>query len=197
MRSGDRQAFDRFFRRHSARTLVYISYSLGPRLSRKLAPADILQNVYLKAFQSFERFCDRAASIGVRRLLIRMADHEITEAYRYHFKVEKRDARREVSAFFLGSGQRESFDPLSWLPSKARSASAMLVEREEYERVIAMLQELSPLEQYVTVLRVIEELPAAEIATRLDKTPGAVQMILSRVRDRLRKRAKGNVEEAP
>ncbi len=188
MRAGDRFAFDRYFERHSARVLVYINYNMGDRLRRKIDPADILQNLYLKIYKSFETFCARIEERGSHRVLIRMADHAITEAYRYHFKVAGRDARRERTAAFLKSESGDPMNLLDWVPSDATSITARVTRDEEYRRVMSMLKHLSPLEQYVTVARVIENVPAQEIAERLGKPRGTIQMIVARARDKLRAR---------
>ena len=82
MKAGDREAFDRFFERNAARALIYINYHMGHRLRRKLEPTDILQNIYLKVFKNFESFKVITQEHGIHYALIRMADHEITEAYR-------------------------------------------------------------------------------------------------------------------
>lgn len=199
MRAGNREAFDRFFERNTARVLVYINYNMGPRLKRKLDPGDLLQNLYLRIYRSFDSFIRRARERGLHKTLIRMADHEITEAYRYHFKVDKRAARREVTAVFRGEGEgEEAASPLDWAPSSATSVSQRVVRQEEYQRVMRLLGELSPLEQHVTVARVIEGRPSQEIADEIGKSRGAVQMIVARVREKLRKRAgEGGASGAP
>ncbi len=191
MRAGDRKAFDRFFERHSARVLVYINYNMGERLRRRLDPADILQNLYLKIYKDSAAVCARVEERGSQRVLIRMADHAITEAYRYYFKVDKRDARRERTAAFLKSDEGGNLDLLDWVPSDATSITARITRDEEYRRVMRMLRELSPTEQYVTVARVIENVPAQEIGDRLGKSRGAIQMIVARARDKLRARLGG------
>lgn len=188
MRAGDRFAFDRYFERHSAKVLIYINYNMGERLRRKIDPADILQNIYLKIYKNFETFCARIEERGSQRVLIRMADHAITEAYRYHFKVAGRDARRERTAAFLKSEDGEPLDLFDWVPSDATSITARVTRDEEYQRVMGMLKHLSPLEQYVTVARVIENVPAQDIGERLGKSRGAIQMIVARARDKLRAR---------
>ncbi len=188
MRAGDRFAFDGYFERHSARVLVYINYNMGDRLRRKIDPADILQNLYLKIYKNFDAFCTRIEEQGSHRVLIRMADHAITEAYRHHFKVAGRDARRERTAAFLKSESGNTMGLVDWVPSDATSITARVTRDEEYRRVMSMLQHLSPLEQYVTVARVIEGVPAQEIGERLGKTRGAIQMIVARARDKLRDR---------
>jgi RNA polymerase sigma-70 factor (ECF subfamily) len=188
MKKGDKESFDRFFEGHSARVLVYINYNMGRRLRRKMDPADILQELYLRLLRDFESFCERAEKRGVHRVLIRMADHEITEAYRYYFKTEKRDARREVTAPFVQAEDTGAVVPLQWVPAEGTSVSARIVRNEEYQRVMAMLSKLSPIEQYVTVARVVEGVSAQEIAERLGKSRGAVQMLIARTRDKLRKR---------
>ena len=188
-KAGDVEAYDRFFQHHSARILVYINYNLSRRLRRKIDPADILQELYLKLLLDFEGFCGRAEKRGIHRALIRMADHEITEAYRYYFKTAKRDARREVAAEYLNATGSAAVDPLAWVPADATSVSASVAQHEEYQRVMAMLMELDPLEQYVTVARIIEEIPTQEIAERLGKSRGAVHMMIARARDKIRRRA--------
>ncbi len=186
MRSGDHEAFDRFFERNTARILVYINYNIGRRLRSKLDPADILQNLYLRVFKDFEAFSRRARERGIHKTLIRMADHEISEAYRYHFKVDKRDARREIAASYLDEEKGEESSPLDWAPSHVTPISQRVIQQEEYQRVMRMLAGLRPLEQYITVSRVIEGLSTEEIAEQLGKSAGAVRMIMSRVRDKLR-----------
>ena len=192
MRAGDRKAFDRFFERHSARVLVYINYNMGERLRRRLDPADILQNLYLKIYKDSTAVCARVEERGSQRVLIRMADHAITEAYRYYFKVDKRDAQRERTVAFLKSEEGGSLDLLDWVPSDATSITARITRDEEYRRVMGMLRELSAIEQYVTVARVIENVPAQEIGDRLGKSRGAIQMIVARARDKLRARLGGS-----
>lgn len=189
MQAGRRGAFDRFFERNTARVLVYINYNLGRRLRRKLDPADILQNVYLRLFKNFESFSALAQERGIHLALIRLADHEIAEAYRYHFKVDKRSAKREVATGYLDEENEGGMSPLDWVPSAATSISQKVVRQEEYRRVMKMLGELTSLEQYVTVSRVIEGLSAQEIADQLGMSRGAIQMIVTRVRDKLRRRA--------
>ena len=188
MRAGDHFAFDGYFERHSARVLVYINYNMGERLRRKIDPADILQNLYLKIDKSFDAFCTRIEERGSHRVLIRMADHAITEAYRYHFKVAGRDARRERTAGFMQSEDGDTLNLIDWVPSDATSITARVTRDDEYRRVMSMLKYLSPLEQYVTVARVIEDVPAQEIGERLGKSRGTVQMIVARARDKLRAR---------
>ena len=186
MRAGDRFAFDRFFKRHSARVLLYINFNMGERLRRKMDPSDILQNLYLKIYRNFTAFCKRIEERGSRKVLIRLADHAITEAYRYHFKVDKRTAWRERTAAFLQTPEGYARDLLDWVPSDATSITARITRDEEYRRVMSMLRHLTSLEQYVTVARVIENVPTQEIAERLGKSRGAIQMIVARVRDKLR-----------
>jgi len=191
MQAGNREAFDEFFKRQTPRVLVYISYNMGPRLRRKLEPSDLLQSLYLNLYRNFESFTRRARERGINKTLIRMADHEITEAYRFHFKVDKRDARREVTAFYRdgAGGNGENHFAVESVPSRATSVSQRVVRQEEYQRIMNLLRELDPIEQYATVSRIIEGLSPEEIGEKLGKSRGAVQMILARARDKLRAQA--------
>jgi len=192
MQAGNREAFDDFFERQTPRVLVYINYNMGSRLRRKLEPSDVLQNIYLRLFRDFASFGRRVRERGIHRTLLRMADHEITEAYRFHFKVDKRDARREVTAPYRDCEEESHTSPVDWVPSRATSMSQRIVRQEEFQRVMKMLRELDLIEQYVTVARVIEGISAEEIGKKLGKSRGAVQMILARARDKLRARARQN-----
>jgi len=116
-----------------------------------------------------------------------MADHEITEAYRFHFKVEKRDAKREITAAYRDENSRGPFhSAVDLAPSPDMSISQRVIQQEEYQRVMRLLGGLSPFQQYVTVSRVIEGLSAQQIADQLGKSRGAIQMTIARVRDKLR-----------
>ena len=187
MKSGSMAAFNRFFERRSTRLLVYITYNMGRRLHQKLEAADILQNVFFRIFRGFDAFRRHVDERGIERTLVRMADHEISEAYRYYFKVDKRSARREVAAEFLEPPGTSSGSPLDWIASPSVTASKIYSRREEYERMMATLGRLDPLAQYVTVSHVIEGRSAAEISEVLGKSPGAVRMILCKARESLRK----------
>ena len=194
MKSGDREAFDRFFQKSTPRVLVYIRYNMGPRLQRKLDCADILQNLYLNLYRNFGAFSRQAAERGVEKTLIRMADHEITEAYRYYFKTGKRDAQREVIAAYMDDREGAGPSALDNLPIDETSITARVRRRDEYQRILRVLGTLKPIEQYITVARVIEGLTVQEIADLLGKTRGAVHMILARARDKLREKAGGEAE---
>jgi RNA polymerase sigma-70 factor, ECF subfamily len=195
MRAGDRAAFDRFFERSAPRILIYLQYNMGPRLRGKMDPSDLLQNLYLGLLEKFPSFSRRAGERGIHRTLLRMADHEITEAYRRFFKVGKRDARREVATSYLRDADGEEASLLDGIPSRDTSITRRVVRQEEYRRILRMLSRLTPLEQFITVSRVIEEVSVQEIADLLGKSRGAVHMILSRARDKLREAA-GRGEDA-
>jgi RNA polymerase sigma factor (sigma-70 family) len=124
-----------------------------------------------------------------------MADHEITEAYRFHFKVDARTAKREIAAYYVEEKRRADPSPMDWVASDATSISQRVSRQEEYQRLMDVLRRLSPLEQYVTVARVLEGLSSQEIAALTGKTTGAVRMIVTRVRDKLREHASPEPEE--
>jgi len=94
IRGGDRLAFDRLFGRVGSRIYVYLHSRMDERLRRVMDAEDLLQEVYLKAFEAFEEFEDRGrGSLG--RWMVGIANNRI----RTHLKrlgYEKRDPRREV-----------------------------------------------------------------------------------------------------
>jgi RNA polymerase sigma factor (sigma-70 family) len=148
-----------------------------------------LQNVYLRLYSDFASFIRRARDRGIQKTLVRMADHEITEAYRFHFKVEKRDARREIAAAYGDTEEGGQVSPVDWVLATGTSEIQKIVRQEEYQRIMQLLRQLDPVEQYVTVSRIIEGISADAIGKKIGKSRGAVHMILSRARDKLRARA--------
>jgi RNA polymerase sigma factor (sigma-70 family) len=57
---------------------------------------------------------------------------------------------------------------------------------EEYARLHAALQQLSPLQREILTLRFVKNMRSAEVASVLGKSDGAVRMILSRTLNFLR-----------
>lgn len=182
-----RDTFDRFFERNASRVLIYINYQLAPRLRRKVDPSHILEKLHARLHERFESLEPRTEK-RVREILLQMAKREIIAAYGSHLRMEEREAQREITSAYE-KGSRDSF-PLSWTPDPKAAISGRVVRQEEYQRMMAVLRGLRPLEQFVTVSRIIAGCSTEEIAGQTGQSREAVQTIIARVRDGLREQAR-------
>jgi RNA polymerase sigma-70 factor, ECF subfamily len=150
---------------------------------------DLVQETYLRAWRSFDRFEHRSS---LRTWLYRIATNACLNALRH--------GSRRVLPSDLGPS---STDPLAALASAAGTRwieplphamlaagggdpAAIAVDRESIRlALIASLQYLSPGQRAVLILRDVLAWPAAEVAETLEMNVGAVKSLLQRARRRL------------
>ena len=91
---GDREALERLFTRYYPRVLPIIRVRIGRQLRARLESGDILQDTFIAALRSFDRFevRDEAAFLN---WLARIAEHQIQDAADF-FGAQKRNVAREV-----------------------------------------------------------------------------------------------------
>ena len=90
---GDLEAYNRLFERYYERVLHIVRMRIGRRVRGYLEAEDILQETFIAAVNSFERFEMRNES-SLINWLAKLAEHKIKEAVDYHH-AQKRDKRRE------------------------------------------------------------------------------------------------------
>jgi RNA polymerase sigma-70 factor (ECF subfamily) len=150
---------------------------------------DLVQETYLRAWRSFDRFEGRSS---MRRWLYRIATNVcLTELKQRH---------RRVLPSGLGSPSDEpdalpaSAGDVAWLQpipdalvAPASEGPAEIVAGRESLRIalIASLQYLPPRQRAIFILRDVLTFPAVEVASLLDTTPAAIKSALQRARTRL------------
>jgi RNA polymerase sigma-70 factor (ECF subfamily) len=126
---------------------------------------DLLQETYLRAWRSFERFEDRSS---MRTWLYRIATNACLNALR-------QQPRRALQPIPDALVSPESADP-----------AAIVAARESLRlALIASLQYLPPRQRAVLLLREVLGWPAADVAALLDTSVPAVKSTLQRARARL------------
>ena len=175
LRAGDDDAYRELLHSHGARLLA-----VARRILRDEEDAqDCLQDAFLSAFRSIERF-EGKAKLGtwLHRIVV--------NACLMRLRTRKRKPEELVDP------QLSAFDDYGFRigPSEAESPSAdELLERSEVrERVRRAIDGLPESYRTVLLLRDIEELSTAEAAEMLETTPGAVKVRLHRARLELRNR---------
>jgi RNA polymerase sigma-70 factor (ECF subfamily) len=164
-RTGDRAAFGELFRAHRARLLERIRARLGRKLRASVEAEDVLQETFLRAFESVAHFTPRGPD-SFFHWLGAIAEHLILSASQ-----KKRPAPLEL--------EREP-------AAGAVSPSRALRREERLERLESALASLPAEQKEIVLLARLEGLSTAEIAKRLGKSPESVRQILSRGLKRLR-----------
>jgi RNA polymerase sigma factor (sigma-70 family) len=92
---GELPALNRLFERYYDRVRKIVRMRLGPNLGKYVETEDILQETFIAAVHSFDRFEVRDDA-GLILWLSKIAEHQIQNAAAYH-GAQKRDRRREVA----------------------------------------------------------------------------------------------------
>ena len=164
-RKGDRAAFEELAGACRDRLERLVQFRLGASLRRQMAPEDVLQETYLRAFRMIDRFTRRSED-SFFQWLSGIARNVILEQCRTSLPMEDFDGT----------------DP----QGESASPSRTLRRGERLDRLQKALDEL-PLD-YRRVLRgvLVEKLPLTEIARRMGRTPNAVSLLLLRANRKLR-----------
>lgn len=147
---------------------------LGLGLRGKLEPEDVIQETFLEAHRTFERFESRGKG-SFARWLCRLAESSILRQAEW-FGAEKRDPRREA---VLGSTLFEELRGSSSTPSSLASRT------ERYERLSAALQDLEDEEREAVLLRFFQGLTIPQIVEQVGQSRSTVKRLLGRATLRL------------
>lgn len=185
-RAGDRNALGELLQWYCNYLTILASTQLDKRLQRRLSPSDLVQDTLLAAQRDFPDFrgqCERELLGWLRQILI----NSLHRAIEVHVKAGKRDLRREVSLDDMNTSMDKSavnFGAI--LAGNGTSPSGPVHARE---RAVALANELAKLPEHyreVIVLRNLQSLSFEEIATRMDKSVGAVRMLWLRAIDKFK-----------
>ena len=166
----DPEAFGLLYDRYCRRVHGYV-YG---RLRDRGAAEDVTAEVFLKALRGLGGYRPSAGEFS--SWLFRIAGNAVIDHVR---------ARRLTSDL---DDQPERGDP-------AVSVEQLVIDREEVDRVWRAVDQLSTAQRTAVVLRLERDLPIAEIAGHLNRSEGAVRVLLHRgmaaVRERLAEESHG------
>src|SRR5262249_59552493 len=95
---GDQQAWEELWKRYRRRLETMLMLRIDARLRGRLDVADVLQEVYLEAFQHLREYL-RRPGLPFFLWLRGIANNKLTSLYRHHLGVQAREVGREVSLF--------------------------------------------------------------------------------------------------
>jgi len=151
-RAGDRQAFAAIYETYFDRIYRYLTLRIGNPVDAE----DMTEQVFMKALESINKFEWRGLPFSA--WLFRIASNEAVD----YFRRRSRQRRAPLDESVLAAPQ----DP---------SQEAELVL--SLEELIEAMQGLTDLQRQVITLRFGAELPTAQVAQIMDRTPGAVKAL--------------------
>ena len=169
-RGGDRAAYDQLFALASERALLFIRMRLGHKLREQVDSLDILQQAYLEAHRSFDRFAYRGER-SFARWLCRLIENQL-RAQADHFGAQKRTP--DAAAPAVREAIEKQTGPLT--------AAGRVEQRERLEAAIAQLEAE---EREALLLRHFQQRTQDEIASLLGRSPSATRRLLGRATRRL------------
>ncbi len=179
VRDGEPGAREQLFGRYQSYLHVLARAQIGNHLRGKCDASDVVQMTLLEAHRDFAAFRgthEPELLAWLRRIL----SHNLYNEARRH-NAQQRDCAREVSLDQVRAGVEQSSVALArGVAADTPTPSQAAARREDAVRLAEALSRLPEDYQRVLLLRVFEELPAAEVAERMGRTAGAVRMLQMR-----------------
>jgi RNA polymerase sigma-70 factor (ECF subfamily) len=176
-KAGDPEAFALIFERYRSRLVVLLRYRMSAQLKTTMEVDDVLQEVFLRAFQDLARFEYRGAG-SVMRWLSALAEHILVDLARFQGR-EKRSPGELVRL-------RSATNPGGPEPAVSLTPSRILLQSEGVRRLFARMDKLPEQYREAILLTKIAGLSTAEMGRRLGKAPDAASLLLHRAVKRLR-----------
>lgn len=160
-KDGDAEAFGLLYEKYVERIYRYIRV----RVTEQTIAEDITENVFLRAYEAIERYQERGHAFS--SYLYRVGQNLLVD----HYRMKKEEAPIEV-ADQVSTGAPSLDEDLIQADRMQEIQEAMATLPEDYQEVIR--------------LRVVLEMPTAEVAEWLDRSEGAVRVLLHRALKALR-----------
>ena len=174
---GDTSALDQLCGVYTERVRRMVRFRMGPELRSHLESMDLVQEALVEAVLDLDQF--RYSNEGdFLRWLSRIVENTIRDQME-KAHAAKRDIRRQVPLDHVAvRSDRPAHE--ADMPLAMTTPSVVLSLREDLDRLEKAMDQLKPEYREVIVLAKIEGLSCKEIAEKLNKSPAAVAMLLSR-----------------
>lgn len=184
VRQGDSAALADYVQAKRPQLLAFIEKQLSSALRRKVEPEDLLQEISAEAVRVVAQ-----VDLSERdpfSWLCQISERRIIDAHRRFFGAQKRDAGREVPLQGGGGGGDDERSPLVDLLIVSMTSPSSAFSRNQRELLLLAALDKLPAEQRDALrMRYVEGLPSKEIADRMQKTDGAIRVMLTRSLKRL------------
>lgn len=164
-RAGDNRAFEAIYRRYAHELYGRLTRLIGPVAERE----DLLQQVFLATFRALPTYRGDAS---MRTYLYRAT---VNAAYDHLRRRKRAVVRNDVVA------------DLEEVPGAALGSDRSLEQRQELQRALGGLAQLTARQRIALVLHVVEGHSIAEVASLVGARPGAVRERIREARKHLAK----------
>ncbi len=172
--AGDPVAENRLWASQRSRLRRLVVYRLDPRIRGRVDPSDVVQETFIEAHRQLAEYA-RSCPLPFYPWLRQLACERLAKIHRRHLATEMRSVNREEQVPW--NTPDESVDCLAArLAAHDTGPVQRLVDAELRRRVRQALEQLSPEHREVLLLRVLEEMTAAETAAVLGISEPAVRM---------------------
>ena len=170
-----REALARLYPPLAPALLAWCNLRLSPSLRRAVAPEDLAQEVWLRAFHVFDSFDDQRMTF--RAWLFAVGKRVLLEVQR-----RATNSSKELPA----SGSSTRLLALDEVPDSVTSLTSRISKDERVREFTAKLGELDEKDRMTAIHCGLEELGYAETAQRLGESYEATIKRWQRLRDRMR-----------
>lgn len=181
---GDPSARQLLLARHRERLRLMVALRMDARLAARVDPSDIVQEALGDATRRLNEFL-RDRPLPFYLWLRRLAWERLVHAQRHHIGARRRSVNRE-EAYTPTLSDDSSMALADRLIASGTSPSRRLIRDEQRQRLLLTLAALDENDREVLVLRYLEGLSNAEIASVLGISTGAVMTRHTRALGRLR-----------
>ena len=178
------QAFGNWFAANRTHLLILLQQKASSKLLSKIESDDLLQDAASRALKSVVGM--KLAACEVLPWFLQVLTHTIVDAHRHHFGAQKRDAAREFSTDAnLPDQNGQAAQLADLLAASITSPSQAFSQHVRLSRMQEALDQLPAEARQAIHWRFMECLSSQEIAARLNKSDGAVRVLLSRTLKKL------------
>jgi RNA polymerase sigma-70 factor (ECF subfamily) len=183
--NGDEQARAELLHLHRDRLRRMVAIRLDRRLAARIDASDIVQEAMRDAFERLPEYFANP-QIAFYPWLRRIAWDRLMDVYRQHIAAEKRSVLKERG--WIPDLSKDSVVELAQsLVTNSQNPGQKALRAEMEDRMLQALLELKPQDREILVLRYMEQLDVAEIASVLGISQTAVTSRHLRALQRLRR----------
>lgn len=178
------EALGEWLQQNREQLCAIIAQKASTKLRSRIDLDDLLQDAASRAVKSVQGM--KLSSREVMPWFVQILSRTIVDAYRHHFEAQKRDATREQSADARFSHQTDQAGQLAdLLAASVTSPSQAFSQHVRMTRMQEALSQLPEDARQAIQWRFMESLSSQEIAARLNKSDGAVRVLLTRTLKKL------------
>lgn len=184
VRDGDRLASNQLLDNHRARLRQVVSIRMDPRLSARVDPSDVIQEVMLEASQKLDKYHE-LEDFPFFSWLRQIAWERLMKLHRRHLTTQKRSARRE-NHFGMPMNDQSAIHLARILIDQGTDPGDRVLKQEMNRRVKEAMKKLNEDDQELITMRYLEQLSGREISAIMNITENNVKVRHFRAIRRLR-----------